>query len=57
MEDEAFLKEKLPPGALLGIIHFNDEIAEADRRGISPFETSENAKKEIRAIKEKLDAA
>jgi CO dehydrogenase maturation factor len=57
MEDEAFLKERLPPGALLGIIHFNDEIAEADRCGISPFETSENAKKEIRAIKEKLDAA
>jgi CO dehydrogenase maturation factor len=56
-EDEAFLKAKLPADALLGIIHFNDEIAEADRRGISPFETSENAKREIREIKGKLDAA
>jgi CO dehydrogenase maturation factor len=56
-EDEAFLRAKLPPDALLGIIHYNDEIAEADRRGISPFETSESAKTDIRAIKEKLDAA
>jgi CO dehydrogenase maturation factor len=56
-DDEAFLRGRLPPDALLGIIHYNDEIAEADRRGTSPFETSEGAKVDIRAIKEKLDAA
>lgn len=54
-EDEGFLKSKLPPDALLGVIHFNDEIAEADRRGISPYETSESARKEIREIKLKID--
>jgi CO dehydrogenase maturation factor len=54
-EDEEFLKDKLPPDALLGVIHFNDEIAEADRRGISPYETSESARKEIREIKLKID--
>jgi CO dehydrogenase maturation factor len=54
-EDEAFCKEHLPQDALLGLIHFNDEIADADRRGMSPFDTSETAKREIMNIKNKLD--
>jgi CO dehydrogenase maturation factor len=54
-EDEAFCKEHLPKDALLGLVHFNDEIADADRRGMSPFDTSEAAKREIMQIKQKID--
>jgi CO dehydrogenase maturation factor len=54
-EDENFLRENIPSGDLLGFIHYNTEIAEADRKGISPFDTSELAKKEILEIKGILD--
>jgi CO dehydrogenase maturation factor len=54
-EDEAFCRANLPQDALLGIIHYDDEIAKADRAGLSPFDTSEAAKKEIRSIKSKIE--
>jgi CO dehydrogenase maturation factor len=55
--DEDFCKKSIPPQALLGVIHFNEEIADADRAGVSPFDTSEKAKNEILTIKEALGAA
>jgi CO dehydrogenase maturation factor len=54
-EDEAFCRENLPQEALLGLIHYDDEIAKADRAGLSPFDTSEAAKQEIRSIKNKIE--
>lgn len=54
-EDEAFLKSKIPEEDLLGIIHYNQEVAEADRKGLSPYDVSPSALTEIRAIKDKID--
>ncbi len=54
-DDEAFLRERIPEDALLGVIHYNAEVIDADRRGISPFDVSDRAVEEIRAIKERID--
>nr|BAR88555.1 Ni-insertion protein for acetyl-CoA synthase/carbon monoxide dehydrogenase [Treponema endosymbiont of Teranympha mirabilis] len=54
--DEEFLRSYVPKDELLGIITYNDEVANADRQGISPFDTSERTREEIRLIKERIDA-
>jgi CO dehydrogenase maturation factor len=54
-EDETFLRSRIPPEDFLGVIHFNEEIAYADRQGVSPFDTSERAREEIRRIKDRID--
>ena len=54
-EDEAFLKSRIPEDALLGMIHYNADVIEADRRGLSPFDMSQKAVEEIRAIKNRID--
>ena len=36
-EDEAFLKSRIPEDALLGFIHYNPGVIEADRQGASPL--------------------
>ncbi|GHU09823.1 carbon monoxide dehydrogenase [Spirochaetia bacterium] len=56
-EDEDFLKSRIPEEDLFGFISYNEEISRADREGLSPFDTSEVAKKEIVKIKERIDAA
>ncbi len=53
--DEAFLRERIPQDELLGFIHYNPEVIEADRRGVSPYDTSPTAVAEIAAIKERID--
>lgn len=55
-EDEAFIRERIPAEDLLGFIHYNSEVIDADRQGQSPYDVSETATAEIRKIKEKLDA-
>lgn len=55
-EDEAFLRSRIPEDALLGVIHYNPEVIDADRRGISPFDVSALAVEEIRAIKARIDS-
>ena len=55
-EDEAFVKSKIPEEDLLGFIHYNKEVIDADRKGSSPYDFSKTAVDEIRAIKEKMDA-
>jgi CO dehydrogenase maturation factor len=55
-EDEEFLKKRISVDELLGFIHYNDEVAGADRQGISPFDTSAEAVAEIKKIKERIDA-
>lgn len=53
--DEAFLRSRIPAEALLGFVHYNEEIIDADRNGLSPYDCSRRALDEIRAIKEKID--
>lgn len=55
-EDEAFIKGEIPQEDLLGFIHYNTDVIDADRKGCSPYDFSETAVAEIRAIKEKMDS-
>ncbi len=55
--DEAFIRDSIPAGDLLGFIHYNPEIMDADRQGKSPYDFSPKAIDEIRAIKAVLDRA
>lgn len=55
-EDEAFLKSRIPEDALLGFIHYNPGVIEADRQGASPYDVSPSAVEEIRAIKARMDS-
>ena len=54
-EDEAFVKANIPEEDLLGCIHWNADIIDADRQGKSPYDFSPEAIEEIRKIKEILD--
>jgi len=53
--DEAFIREKIPPEDLLGILHYAGEVSEADRRCASPYDIAAQTVEEIRRIKEKID--
>lgn len=53
--DEEFVKSKIPAEDLLGFIHYNAEVIEADREGVSPYGFSEAATKEISDIKKSID--
>ena len=53
--DEEFVKNAIPAEDLLGMIHYNTEIMDADRNGKSPYDFSPTAIEEIRKIKEVLD--
>ena len=54
-KDEEFLKSRIPEDALLGFIHYNPDVIDADRRGMSPYDISPSAVEEIRAIKARMD--
>ena len=54
-EDEQFVKEAIPAEDLLGIIHYNTEVIDADRQGKSPYDFSSAVVDEIRQIKAILD--
>lgn len=54
-EDEEFIRSRIPEDVLLGMIHYNAEVIDADRRGVSPFDVSATAVEEIRAIKDRID--
>ena len=54
-KDEAFIQDRIPPEDLLGMVHYNPEIMEADREGSSPYDYSAVAVEEIRKIKTKID--
>ena len=53
--DEEFVRSAIPAEDLLGMIHYNLEIMDADRSGKSPYDFSPSAIEEIRRIKEVLD--
>jgi CO dehydrogenase maturation factor len=54
-KDEAFIREKIPSEDLLGFIHYNTEVIDADRNGSSPYDFSKSAVEEIRQIKNRID--
>ena len=53
--DEEFFRQRILEEDLLGFIHYNAAVIEADRNGQSPFDYSDKAVEEIRAIKDKMD--
>ena len=54
-KDEEFVRNAIPAEDLLGMIHYNLEIMDADRQGKSPYDFSPAAIEEIRKIKDVLD--
>ena len=54
-KDEEFVRSNIPAEDLLGMIHYNLEIMDADRQGKSPYDFSPAAIEEIRKIKTILD--
>lgn len=53
-EDESFILEKIPEEDFLGFIHYNPEIIEADRNGMSPYDSCKSMTDEIRDIVTKM---
>ena len=53
--DEAFIRQSIPAEDLLGVIHYNPEIIDADRQRKSPYDFSPKAIEEIKNIKAILD--
>lgn len=53
--DEQFIRDNIPNEDLLGMIHYNEDVINADRQGKSPYDISKEATDEIRKIKEKID--
>ncbi len=54
-QDEQFIRKAIPAEDLLGFIHYNADIIDADRQGKSPYDFSPEAIEEIRKIKAILD--
>ena len=55
-KDEEFIKSKIPPENLLGFIHYNPEIMDADRNGCSPYDYSRKLLDEVKAVKDRIDS-
>ncbi len=53
--DEEFIRSAIAAEDLLGCIHYNPEIMDADRNGQSPYDYSPKAIAQIKAIKAILD--
>lgn len=54
-QDAEFIKDRIPAEDLLGMLSYNPEIIDADRRGAAPYDTSMTAVAEISAIKGEID--
>lgn len=55
--DIAFLREHLGDMALLGAVHFNQSVMDADVNGVSPYGNASEAVQDIREIKKRLEAS
>jgi len=53
--DKLYFKDLIPTEDFLGFIRFSDNVIDADRQGISPFDTCLSVKEDICSIKEKID--
>ena len=54
--DRRFIADNLPGFELLGFISQNPQITEADRKGLSAYDSAPTVVSEVKAIKAKLDA-
>lgn len=54
-DDEDYIRTHIPAEDLLGFIHYNPEVIEADRLGKSPYDVSPTAIDEIKRIKSVID--
>lgn len=54
-KDEAFIREAIPAEDLLGIVHYDPQVIDADRQGKSPYDFSPRSVEEIQRIKTVLD--
>lgn len=54
-QDEEFIRSRIPEEDLLGFIHYNTEIMDADQAGCAPYDYSTKLQDEIRIIKSKID--
>ena len=54
-EDEEFVRSRIPAEDLLGFIHYNTEVMDADRQGKSTYDFSNTVKEEITQIKNIID--
>lgn len=54
-EDKKFVVDSLSDFEVLGFVHFNPEVAEADREGKSVFETAPHAVEDVTKIIERLE--
>lgn len=55
-QDCEFIRSRVPEDCLLGFVHYNEQVIDADRNGLSPYDCSPAALEEIRAIKARIDA-
>ncbi|MDR3278527.1 MAG: AAA family ATPase [Oscillospiraceae bacterium] len=55
-DDERFLRERIPEGELLGMIRYSAQVIDADRLGVSPYDTSGETVEAIKNIKQRIDA-
>jgi len=53
--DEEFIKARVPADELLGFIHYDKDVIEADRQGASPYAVSPSAVAEIRKIRSRME--
>ena len=53
--DEEFIKARVPENELLGFIHYDKDVIEADRQGASPYAVSARAVAEIRTIRSRME--
>ncbi|MDR3310018.1 MAG: AAA family ATPase [Oscillospiraceae bacterium] len=54
-DDETYIRERVPENDFLGVIRWSQDILEADKRGVSPYDVGGTAVEDCRAIKSKLD--
>ncbi|SFB34065.1 CO dehydrogenase maturation factor [Acetitomaculum ruminis DSM 5522] len=54
-KDEEFIKSKIPAEDFLGFIHYNEDVIDADRQGLAPYDISKGATDEIIEIKKIID--
>jgi len=54
-EDEDFIRKNIPEEDLLGMIHYNIKVSDADRLCASPYDIALSSVEEIRQIKDRID--
>ena len=52
---DEFIYNHIPEEDLLGFIHYNEEVIDADRNGKSPYDFSETVVNEIKLIKKRIE--